>query len=295
MDLRTQESKGRYFLVAKDVFSHRFFVEPVSNKSAQQAVAAFKRMLDKLKPPHSVPLSVQVDAGTEFLGPFRRFLRKRNIHLVHARGVSKARMAERAIRSLKRVIIPFIESNPRHSWAEVLEQVANSLNKRYDRSIGMSPDDVVQRWREVQARNMARDVQLPFKEYSARQKELQRGGAVKEGGFEWRIGDAVYVPHARLALEKESDRQFRFQIYYIAHILTERRPYLFRLRDEHGKKVPRLYYAVELRKVTKRPETFPVQKILARKTVRGRRMLKVRWLDHGPSFDEWISAKQLTV
>ena len=292
IDRNTGEEKGRFFLICVDVFSKRIFAEAMDGKKASDALRAFQSILSRLQAPYTAPLALEFDLGSEFKGPFLAFLQQEGIRPIYARGQSKARIAERSIRSFKKVLVPFLETDPLQSWEEAVSRVCRNLNGRFNRSLGMSPDDVTQQWRTVQAANLDKHTILPFRSYLETQANIKAGEAVRDDKRSFALGQRVYVPYKQDILDKESDRQFTRQIFTISEILSAQKPYLYRLTDGKGSKVSRPYYAQELR-VAKEPETYPIQRILKRKTIRGRPMYYVRWLDHDRRFDEWISEGQI--
>ena len=171
---------------------------------------------------------------------------------------------------------------------QAVDSVTDRLNKGFNRGLGMSPDEVLTRWREVQQKYLAEDVRTPIASFLKKQ-EKKDDKKVKDGDFS--IGQKVFRPYKQALLDKESDRQFQQQVYTIAHILKSRKPFLYKLVDGKKDPVKGVFYAKELRKATE-PAFYPVEKIVQSETVgkggnRRRRHL-VRWKDHGPKFDEWI-------
>ncbi len=56
---------------------------------------------------------------------------------------------ERANRSFKRVLIRLVQARPNASWSDTIRTVTSLLNNRYHRTIGMKPNEVAGRWKEV--------------------------------------------------------------------------------------------------------------------------------------------------
>ena len=110
--------------------------------------------------------------------------------------------------------------------------------------------------------------------FFARTAAAGKGGVGHVGRRKFALGDSVIIPYQKRIGEKESDRHFSWQVYTIDQIRTEEKPYLFKLRDGLGKKLPRLYYAQELKKVEE-PERYPVSKVKRTKMVRGQKFALV--------------------
>ena len=81
----------------------------------------------------------------------------------------------------------------------------------------------------------------------------------------------------------------RGQIFKITSIDKGARPWLYRLENERGKAYPFLQYRKSLRRA---PDSltdvvYPIEKIVAHRTVRRKKQVKVRYLFYGREFDEW--------
>ena len=293
VDIKTKEEKGRYFIITIDLFSRKIWARGLRNKTAEEVYSAIKDIFEGFKAPYTFPQVLETDQGLEFANKkLRGYLDKKKVTLKLAVGANKARSVERAIRSFKKVLIPYLETRPDLSWAAAVNDVSTNLGQRFQRSIGMPPDEVPRHWEELQARNLKLRPTRAFMPYLREQIEIGQGKAVKEGHRSFAVGDKVVVPFKKKVLDKESDRQFTYQVMTIVAIMTEERPYLYQLEDGKGDKLKRFYYAQELRKVEE-PEYYPVSGILDTKTEGRRKFVLVSWLDHGSKFNEWIPASYL--
>ena len=290
VDIRTRQEKGRYFVILIDLFSRKIWARGLKNKTGEEVLSAIKTIFEGFKPPYTFPQVLETDQGLEFANKkLRGYLGKNKVTLKLAVGANKARSVERAIRSFKKVLIPYLETKPDLSWETAINDVSNNLGQRFQRSIGMPTDDVPRHWKELQARNLKLRPTRPFLPYLREQIEIDKGKVVREGSQSFAVGDKVVVPFKKKVLDKESDRQFTYQVMKIVAILTEEKPYLYQLEDGKGDKLKRFYYAQELRKVDE-PEYYPVSGILETKTEGRRKFVLVSWLDHGSKFNEWIPA-----
>ena len=291
---------ARYFLLCVDIFSRKFFAEALENKTARTTKAALERIISRLTPPYAAPLTLETDRGGEFRGEFAEYCRERGIELKEARGENKARCAERGIRSLKKILTPLIESGVVDEWNDAVAQAERVANARVNRTLGVPPDKVPEDWERVRELHRAALDRPSWREYAARQRALRNGGRVRENGRNWKIGDLVRVPYPRQTLDKESDRQYKYQIFRIYGIVADRRPYLYKLEewigDEHPdtrrtmpvEKLKRYFYASEL-KPAYSADWHPVGRVLAR---RGRRV-NVSFADYPTKFNSWIPAADM--
>ena len=277
-----------------DTFAKKVFLKALKDKSGKSVLNATQSIFDQLLPPYHPPYQLITDGGKEFNNaPFKHYLKEQEVRLNIAVGEHKARFAERYIRSLKKILIPYLESNPSVDWEEAIANVMQAMNKRYNRSLGMSADEVPQQWRKVQRHYEEHDPYVPFDQYLAKQKEIKDGGKVRDGKEAFALGDKVFIPFKRAILDKESDRQYTYQEYTIIRIMTERQPYLYQLKDALGQTVKRLYYGKELRHASKLPDFFPISTIVKTRGQGKNKQFLVRWMDHDKRFDEWVSQSNI--
>ncbi len=285
--------KGRYYLILIELFSRKLFCRALVDKSGPKVLAALKSIVeDDLKPPYQFQGTIlESDAGKEFIY-CRRYLASLGVQHSISTAVHKARSVERANRAFKRVLVRYIETHARTTWEEAVHAVTDSLNRRFHRSLGMAPDQVVDHQQQVHDRNRRLRPRMPFDQHLQEEKRIEAGGAVKERGKTFKLGDTVVIPFPRSILDKESDRAFKYMVYTIAHIWNEESPYLYKLQDGMGDAVKRLYYASELRKVAV-PSYFPISGIKETQMRGRRKYYKVAWLDYPDKYDQWIPAADL--
>ncbi len=202
------------------------------------------------------------------------------------------RYAERANRSIKRIITRFIQTQPDTSWEETIEKATYVLNHRYNRSIKMAPAEVVDHWQELNQRNRALSRREPFDDFLKEQQQLHQGAGVEDNHHTYKLGDTVVLPLPPHLLQKESDRYFSFHLYTIKNIKTEERPFLYQLADGMGNVQKRWYSAREMRGV-KEPSFFPVSSVKGTEMRGGRKYVKVGWVDYNDAYDTWIPASDL--
>ncbi len=291
---------GRYALVIVDIFSKKIFSHALENKLGSSIVLALQNIFRDLKSPYTCPTVLETDSGGEFNNAqVKAFLKKSNIRFVLATGGLRARNAERAIRSFKKLMTQYLEFGaPKKTWQQCVSLVTKSMNQRYHRTIGMSPNKMPygKNWLNIQTSNIAKEKQslIPFDDYLVWQKKLQKGQKVEEYGKKYGIGDKVFIPYEERkgALEKERGRPYSYKTYVISQIQTQEKPFLFKLRDLKGKELKRWFYSPELKKATL-PYAVPIEKILKSKKEKGRKVHLVRLADHDADYDKWIRADKL--
>ena len=93
-----------------------------------------------MKRKNAKPDRLWVDQGTEFGREFKKFCMSKEQNLLYKKQ-NKSAVAERAIRSLKKVNYCYMEEKG-DEYVQRMASFANTMNTRVNRSIGKSPINV---------------------------------------------------------------------------------------------------------------------------------------------------------
>ena len=249
----------RYILLLIDVFSRKLFTSPLRNKKGSTVKKALSKTFRNLDSPYTLPHLVEFDLGKEYdNAAVRNYLRKRNVPFRFARGANKARYAERAVRSFKRLLSAYWQrlkqlekekGEPLPAWHLVVRRATKNLNNRLHASLGCSPNEMTSQWQRQQNKLVLREVatSLPFKTMLA----LEGKGPLEDPDASFAVGDRVLpLLDTRKGRPnvKESSRAFKTKPHRVVRILKDKRPYLYQVAEEDGGPVDkRLFYAPELR------------------------------------------------
>jgi transposase InsO family protein len=296
----TAERKPRlYALVVIDLFCKYVFIRSLKSKKGPEMAKALESVFSELRPPFPLhPKVIESDAGGEFSNrSVEQLLAKRGIKHKFTAGKHKNEAVERAIRSFKKIAVPYLESNPEafSKWNRTVKSIARRMNDRKNRSIGTSPLKALKDWPSVQERVLHRMNITPFSEYSQLEEKLLKGGKIKDGGKIFGLGDWVLVVHDKKSFHKETVRNFTYKPWQIISISVNRRPFLYRLRDANGKKAKRRYYAQELRLMERNPlkGKLPIKELLNERQVRGgRKQWLAKYVDHDDDYNKWEPARK---
>lgn len=252
----------RYFLIVVDTFSRKFYGRGMSNKSASSIEEALRDIVDEASKSKELsgrkgPEILETDAGKEFVNTkVKRLCAEKEIRLQTAQGTNKARMAERAIRSLKRVVMASVQSGrwpPKTSWNDKIKLACRGLNRRYNRGLGMSPQEGKRNyWRLLKKAWTSKNL-TPFSEWIREENGLRRGEGVS--GENIAPGDLVLLPKQKQRRMEVKDKEFEMHYYLmpyqVENVFHGRKPCLYRVKHlRNGKFGRRLYYARELKKIT---------------------------------------------
>ena len=248
----------RYFLVVVDAFTRMVFARGLPNKSGDTVATSFRAIVQESRAPMGKITELSTDDGREFRSAaFQNTCEQLDIQLNVAKGEHKARMAERAIRSLKRIIMAAVQSGSwkeKDSWDDLVRQAAANSNARYNRNLGMAPDQVKDHYwsqlkRSWSSRNMER-----LEEFSRTERRLRQGGDFKEGGKTFRLGQTVLLPLPKKVRLKVRKKEFEMHYdalpWKISAIFHAERPALFKVRNpRNGRSGQRLFYGREIQPV----------------------------------------------
>lgn len=131
------------------------------------------------------PEILETEAGKEFVNAkVKSLCAEKEIHLHSAQGTNKARMAERAIHSLKRVVMASVESGrwlPKTSWNDKIKLACLGLNRQYSLVLGMSLQEGKQHYWRSEATTKKEFPEIPFPRVVGKQSaSLTRDGLCVE-------------------------------------------------------------------------------------------------------------------
>ena len=128
-----------YLLVVNDVLSEYVWVRPMKNKTAHSLLKAFDSILSEGRKPEKL----RTDKGTEFLSKsFQQYLKKKNIQFYTANNEPKASVVERVNRTLKSKLYHYFMAVNCLCYIDVSQDLVDSYNNTYHRSIGRAPATV---------------------------------------------------------------------------------------------------------------------------------------------------------
>ena len=135
-------NKGfKYILVVIDGLSQYLLTRSLKNKTGVEVAEA---LLDILKTSGRSCQLLVTDSGGEFISKEVRntVFEPYSIHHIIASGKIKAGIAENAIKLVKRKLYRFMTYTGSKVWLDKLQQFTKSLNSRFIKTLGTSPNQV---------------------------------------------------------------------------------------------------------------------------------------------------------
>ena len=259
-----------YLLTAIDVFSKRAWAFPLQSKTGEAVRSALEKILtiNQFR-------TIQSDKGKEFLNKkvqdlFSKFGVR---HFTSENENVKASVVERFNRTLQASMHRWMSYTNDERYIDALDQLVTGYNARFHSGIGMAPNQFNEKNQE--------DVWLRM--YSPESPTFKA---------RLKVGDYVRISKARLKFQKGYTGSRSTEIFTVTEV-KKTAPIVYEISDFNDDPVVGTFYEQDLKKVEK-PETYKVERVIKRKTVRGKRMFFVKWLGYPDSFNQWISQDDLT-
>lgn len=254
-------------------FRKKAWVVPLLTKSSKQVSEGFE---NKILANGGKCRMLQSDKGTEFLNAtFQQMLKRHIIHFYTSENDDiKAALVERFNRTILSKLHRYFTFKNTRRYIDVLQDLVNSYNATYHRSIEMSPN-------EANANNKRL---IRSRLYSPTPKSTKK--------LRWRydVGDTVRIAASRRSpFSKGYTEKWTREIFKIAS-RQPTVPVTYTLNDLLDEPIKVKFYECELQKVTQtNEERFIVDKIL--KTHRGvdrKISYYVSWVGYPAKFNSWV-------
>ena len=269
-----QNSGHRYILLVVDCFSRKAWARALMDKSGKSVASAFADLFKTQEPPSKL----QTDKGREFYNEsVSTLLKKRGVDLFSTEDpVTKACMAERLIRTMKRKMYAYFHANRTNKWTDVLQDLVDSYNDRVHSVIKMAPNQVNRENEHlVRLNNTYNRGKGQIHATAMDQTNIKPGDLVRivtESG----VFKKKYLPQWSEEVFKVKDKKFTSPVVYT-------------LEDISGEVIKGTFYAQELQKVTSLPEVYEIEAIIQQK---GNEVL-VKWKGYPDSMNQWIERSSL--
>ena len=272
----SRENAGsKYLLCVIDVFSKFAWVRAIRSKRGEDVSSAFE---DVMKEAGAAPWALQTDKGTEFRAKtFQDALKKRHIRYFSTENDDiKASVVERFQLTLQRKMYRYFTTTRARHYGAILRELLKSYNSSYHRSIGMSPEEALERknyeivWQRLYERDSAKSTAL---------KTRNKAASLKKGDF-------VRISKTRRTFQRGYLPYWTREIFKINRVNTEATPATYTLEDYAGDVLDGRFYEKELQRVDP-PDYYEVEEILDTRKRRGVTEYLVKWRGYPSSFNSW--------
>lgn len=274
--LSKYNDRVKYVLTVIDVFSKFAWARKLNSKHATTVAAAFEDIFTADK---RIPVNVQTDKGKEFIGkPVQKLFKKYNINFYVARNPdTKAAVVERFNRTLKTKMFKYFTYANSYRYIDVLQDLLTSYNNTVHRTIKMTPAQVNDS-----------NILTVYNNTYAQSAEQSRQDAKYE------VGDHVRISKYKHVLEKSYTSNWSDEVFRITRVIR-RKPVVYEICDLLGEDIDGVFYENELQRISLPADTkYKVDKILRKRTHRGRSEVFVKWRGYPSKFNTWIRSSELT-
>ena len=274
--IKEHNDNHRFLLFVIDAFSKYAWVRPLKDKTAATLTIIMKDILERTG---RRPLHIMSDKGSEFVNrSFKTMLKTFDVHFYTSQNEeTKAAVVERLQRTFKNKMFRYFTDRGTLRYLEVLQDLMTSYNETHHTAIDMAPADVD--WKVDDAVRS----RLAKKWKNTVQKETSK----------IKVGDSVRIAIARAPFRKGYLPTWTEEIFTVVEKKMTR-PITYRLKDYGGDLLEGTFYDQELQKVpSEKDRTYRIEKIIRKRTKKGRRELFVKWLGYPSSFNSWIGEQDL--
>ena len=263
-----------FLLVCIDTFSKYVWIRPLKKKTGKATVEAFTDIVSK---DVRTPKNLHYDQGTEFTNRhFQQLLKSMNSNGYEAINDTKAAIVERVNRPVKNKMYRYFKGENTFRYMDVLQDLVESYNTTYHRSIGMKPS-------QVKSQN-------EFQVF----RRLFPASHLRKWRVELKEGDHVRISHKKRMFDKEHAATWTEEIFKIKEVINESTPPTFIIEDLLGEEIEGKFYKEQLQKV-KLPNSFIVEKIHCRRKCKGITEVLVSWRGYPDKFMQWLPQKDIQV
>ena len=223
----------KYPLVAVDTLSRITRVEAMKSETSEKTCRAFKKWLI-LNTLTSRSIKVWVDLGKEFSGRFKEFCDDNELEIYSTHSETKNSMAKRFICSMKSIIYKIFEDFRTIRYIDNLKNFVSLMNKRFNWSIGMSPNDVD-----------PTHVPILVRKQQDGHPKANRKNHSEVPAF--KVVDRVRIAFKDMEFRKGYKQQYNSEVFRVSHVSNPPHEAItYKLRDSKGEPILIRFYPKEI-------------------------------------------------
>ena len=216
----------------------------MKNRTARSLLEAFDSILSEGRKPEKL----RTDKGTEFVNEsFQQYLKKKDIQFFTANNEPKVSVVERVNQTLKSKLYRYFMAVNSLHYIDVLQDLVDSYNNTYHRSIGCAPAT-------ASLLNVG----------TVRRKLYGGITSTVAKKLKFHVGDHVRLSLLKCLFKKGYKMNWTEEIFQITNRLS-RTPVVFAVQDLLQKPIKGTLYQEKLQKV-KHPDIFRIEKVLKKHT-----------------------------
>ena len=267
-DVKEHNDNIRYILVVMDIKSRYCWAIPMKNKDGKSVLNGFNKIF---KLTREMPKNIWVDQGGEFYNKqFQDMCKKNNITLYSTYGDHKAALIERFNKTLKLWIYKAFTANNNYVWITILNELMKKYNAVTHRTIGISPAEAY--------------------EYPHKITDNIKIGKKQKQKF--KVGDLVRISVTKGIFEKGYTANWSMELFKVYEVLNTM-PIMYRIEDLSNDKIEGAFYQGELLKTKFKEPIYLINKIIRKRTYKGKKQVFVSWLGYRETMNSWIDESEV--
>ena len=271
IDLRSHSKVNggfKYILMVIDVFSKYGWAVPLKSKTGSEVTGALETIFKNY-----TPKKLWVDQGTEFYNDILKpILTKHGIVMYSTHNDEKCSVIERWNRTIKTQLWKYFSANGTYKYIDILQELVKKYNNTRHRSIGVTP---------IEARETKNHDKVFKKLYY---KKVQKKSEPK-----YKVGDKVRITKKKKLFDKGYTINWTHKIYTIEKVLKTIPP-TYKIKDDR-ETLEGSFYEPELQQTHE--DMFQIEKITSRKTIKGKKYVRIKWKGYDNSYNTWEPAEKV--
>ena len=276
VSLARHNRQYKYILTVVDNYSLKIWCELMKRKTPAVSSVAMTKILDKMALEGITPYSANCDRGGEFSQSFLQALKDRGIVYFFSQNANKSLMVENRIKVLKMKIYRYMNEFQTKVWYDQLTGFVQSINEAKNSRTGISPNEAMGSIR----RSLTLRRHAPY---------LVKMRAIPLASKPTPISLHTFVRIPRKGTKSVTRRSytenFSESLYRVVEVLQTIPP-TYKIADLDGTVLKRRYYSYELSIVHPSMGDYRRFKKLTRRTRKGVKEVKVKFLDNGE--ETWL-------
>jgi hypothetical protein len=300
----------RFILLVIDTFSKYVWLQPLKYKTREDVAKAFLKIFDTS---NQSPAKLLTDKGMNYLSSVilllhiydcfnsyftllylfsgqefkakkvQDLMKKKGIHYYPTQNETKASTSERAILSIKARLMRYLSYKETSTFLPILQDIADSYNHTYHRTIEMRPADIKDSNQE----------EVRISTYMAQNPRNNKSN-INLKRFKFQLGDYVRISHLKTIFTRAYHQTFSGELFKVYKRYHRGTLPIYRLQDMQQEEIKGTFYESELQKVDIDPnQTWKIEKILKTRGKGRIKQLYVKWKSFPPKFNSWIKASDL--
>ena len=276
-EFSSQNNGNNYILTVIDVMSKYAWVRALRNKKMKTIIEAFESIFIHER----LPRYLRTDQGKEFVNKkFKKFMKEECAiyHFTSKNQTIKCAIVERFNRTLKERMYKYFTANGNRIWIDVLPELVSAYNNSKHRTIKMTPVEASESKNDILFKNIygCENIEELYK--NEKENKIKEGDIVRKA---YKLGpfDKSFYPN------------WTDKTYKVNAVAKEPVKAMYKIEDEKNIEDKQRYYPEEIQKITE--NLYRVEKIIDRKTVEGKKLCLVKWLNYPDSFNSWIEEKNI--